>query len=670
MAIDAYRDQYLRYVRELVGAVGDPPAPTETAYPDTAGDTFLAPADPHFDLLSVGLANDQADLLGAVTVAGPIDVGGSTDQCRIMWFFDTRAGGSTSNPWGRQISTPYQADYFLGSWTDSGGGFIFYEWNGSGWDQLHASFNNPGGISQDLSEKTDGIARYTVPLADLGLSDTDDFFFDVVTTNDRGAGFEPGLDHLSNPSQATPDYNTASVAGSYPQHTLTPFDPGAGAYVDGPFTLPPREAHIDALHTLIAPYAFLGSFSGGNSDYGYTTQSFHDSFTLPASYAGGGGWVWGVKPYIEARTDYLRQNVAAPTPLPRVFVNEVLALNETIITDEAGQYEDFVELYNDEDVAVDVSGMYLTDDPAFPLQWQIPSGTVIPAKGFLLVWADNDPADGPLHATFKLSSSGETVALFHNDAGGNVLLDSLTYASLDPDESFGRYPDGSDDLQAFCAVTPEGPNDDDDSCYTDPDPTPAVYVNEWLASNDGVITDEFGDADDMIELYNDENVAVDLGGRYLTDDLADRTKWEIPAGVIIPAKGRLVFWADDETEQGPMHTNFKLSAGGEAVGLFDRTTNQLAEIDAVTFGAQTTDVSEGRSPDGAECLATFTPSPGTANPAGPADVNADGVLNLDDINAFAIAFIGNDLAADCDGSGVLNLDDVNCFATGFLNPCP
>ncbi|MEZ6317775.1 MAG: GC-type dockerin domain-anchored protein [Phycisphaerales bacterium] len=54
----------------------------------------------------------------------------------------------------------------------------------------------------------------------------------------------------------------------------------------------------------------------------------------------------------------------------------------------------------------------------------------------------------------------------------------------------------------------------------------------------------------------------------------------------------------------------------------------------------------------------------------PADINADGVLNLDDINAFATAFVGADLAADVDHNGTLNLDDINTFASAFLAGCP
>jgi len=54
----------------------------------------------------------------------------------------------------------------------------------------------------------------------------------------------------------------------------------------------------------------------------------------------------------------------------------------------------------------------------------------------------------------------------------------------------------------------------------------------------------------------------------------------------------------------------------------------------------------------------------------PADLNADGVLNLDDINLFAAAFTSGDLAADLDDNGVLNLDDINSFAQAFVAGCP
>ncbi|MEO0515626.1 MAG: CotH kinase family protein [Planctomycetota bacterium] len=627
LEIDAYRDQYLRYVRELVGAEGEVTPPVQTIFADAAGDVFNSVTDPHFDLVEVSIANDQTNLLASVSVAGPIDVGGDTDQARIVFFFDTRPGGSTSNPWGRAINTAREADFFLGTWTDAGGGFLFYEWDGSNWAFRNASFDNAGGINQDLSDKIQGIARYTLPFAKLGLTETDALTFDVVTTNDRGASVEPGLDHLSSSMIATPNYDTPSTAGVYRNHTLAPFTPSPGSLTEGPFTLAPREAKIDAIKDQLAPFAFQGSFANGNMDFGYTNADFLASFDQPAVYGGGAPWAWGIKPYINARTDYLRLNTPAPDPLPPIYINEVISTNNTIIADEAGQFEDFIELYNAGPETVDLSGMWLSDDPGTPREWRIPDGTTIPAGGYIIIWADNDPADGPLHATFGLSSGGETVALFHNDDNNVVLIDTLTFPALNADESWGRFPDGADNTQAFCAVTPAAPNDNDDTCFITPGPTPRVFINEWLAGNDGVILDPAGEDDDMFELYNDEPNPVDLGGRFLTDDLSDPTKWQIPDGVTIPAKGYLTFWADEDLAQGPLHADFKLSKGGEHIGLFDRPGNGLAQIDAVTFGQQTDDVSEGRAPDGSSCFAFFTPSPGRANPAGLADLNGDGLLD-------------------------------------------
>lgn len=671
MAIDAYHDQYLRYVRELVGAVGEPSEPVETLYTDTLGDTFNAGSDPHFDIDSVALANDESNLLVEVRVAGPIDVGGSTNQARIVFFLDTQPGGSTSNPWGRAIDTGVQADYFIGSWTDNGGGFLFYAWDGGGWDLRHASFDNPNGFAQDLSDKTDGIARYTFPLAPMGLSDTDSISFDVVTTNDRGVGFDPGVDHLSNPAQATPNYDTPSVAGVYRSHTLEPFVPGGTSSVETIFTLGTREAHIDALRDTLEPYAFTGSFANGNADYGYSGDDFYDSFEFPASYSGGSPWAWGVKPYIEARTAFLRANVPAPATLPKLFVNEVLASNGSIAMDEAGDFEDYIEIYNGDDVTIDLSGMQLSDDIFDPLKWAFPEGTTMAPGAFLIVWCDDEPAEGPLHATFKLSAGGESAVLSHRADEGSVLIDAITYPGLITDQSYGRTPDGSESFEIFCAVTPGFGNDPRDDCFSEPDPTPAIFVNEWLASNDGIVLDEFGDADDFIELYNAEASAIDLGGRYLTDDLSNRTKWEIPAGVTIEAGGYLVIWADDQPEQGPLHATFKLGAGGEAVGLFDRNGNQLAQIDAVTFGAQDTDIAEGRGPDGSDCRLFFSPTPAAANPLGLADLAMPtGLLDFFDVSAFLTFYAAGDSRVDFNGDGIINFFDVSAFLAAYSTPCP
>ncbi len=151
---------------------------------------------------------------------------------------------------------------------------------------------------------------------------------------------------------------------------------------------------------------------------------------------------------------------------------------------------------------------------------------------------------------------------------------------------------------------------------------PTVVINEFMAQNVGSLQDPHGDFDDWIELYNYGDNAVNLAGCYLSDELTDPTKWRIPAGdpavTTIPAHGFLLIWADQEGSQGLLHANFKLSAGGESIGLYDA---QGSLLDSLTFGAQTVDVSCGRLPDGTgQWQPLAGPTPGAPNQGVSADI--------------------------------------------------
>lgn len=122
-----------------------------------------------------------------------------------------------------------------------------------------------------------------------------------------------------------------------------------------------------------------------------------------------------------------------------------------------------------------------------------------------------------------------------------------------------------------------------------------VVINEIMASNSTTASDENGDFDDWIELYNTSGAAVDLSGYFLSDNPANLTKWTFPAGTSIAANGYLIVWADEEQEQGPLHCNFKLSASGEQLYLLDP---QSQWVDTLNFGLQTTDLGYARVPNG------------------------------------------------------------------------
>src|SRR4030042_4150080 len=88
-----------------------------------------------------------------------------------------------------------------------------------------------------------------------------------------------------------------------------------------------------------------------------------------------------------------------------LVINEIMASNSSTIQDPQGQYDDWIEIYNSGNTAVNVGGMYLTDDLSIPTKWRLPtntpSATTIPAHGYLLIWADENTADSGLHANFN-----------------------------------------------------------------------------------------------------------------------------------------------------------------------------------------------------------------------------------------------------------------------------
>lgn len=125
---------------------------------------------------------------------------------------------------------------------------------------------------------------------------------------------------------------------------------------------------------------------------------------------------------------------------PPVVINEVMASNVSTAADEAGQYEDWIELYNLSSQPVDLSGFALSDNPANLRKWEFPTGTVIPANGYLIVWADEDGTQGPLHASFKLSASGETISLVDT---ATRFLDNISFDQQTADLGYARVPNGT-----------------------------------------------------------------------------------------------------------------------------------------------------------------------------------------------------------------------------------
>jgi hypothetical protein len=131
-----------------------------------------------------------------------------------------------------------------------------------------------------------------------------------------------------------------------------------------------------------------------------------------------------------------------------VVTDENLYINEIYASGD-----DWIELFNNTDASKDVSGYKIYDDEAN--KYNLPSGTVVPAKGFLVIFCDD--LNTGLHTNFKLSSAGETVYLENQS---NLLVDKVLYPALMNGQSYGRYPDGSTNF-AVSGNTTEGASNGD-----------------------------------------------------------------------------------------------------------------------------------------------------------------------------------------------------------------
>ncbi|WP_461094410.1 CotH kinase family protein [Spirosoma gilvum] len=127
----------------------------------------------------------------------------------------------------------------------------------------------------------------------------------------------------------------------------------------------------------------------------------------------------------------------------QLYINELMASNARTITDGSGAYEDWFEIYNPNATPVDIAGYYVSDNTTLT-KYRLPTGssqTIIPANGFIVLWASDMPIRGTLHVGFKLSADGEMLSLVQPD--GITLVDQVTFGPQRTDVSWGRQPNGS-----------------------------------------------------------------------------------------------------------------------------------------------------------------------------------------------------------------------------------
>ena len=98
-------------------------------------------------------------------------------------------------------------------------------------------------------------------------------------------------------------------------------------------------------------------------------------------------------------------------------INEIIAINNSVkeSIDLSNEYEDWIEIYNCTDTELNLHNCYLSDLKSDLKKWKFPTGTRIPAKGYLTLWADGHIHQPGLHTNFKLDGNGEAVYLSNQE---------------------------------------------------------------------------------------------------------------------------------------------------------------------------------------------------------------------------------------------------------------
>lgn len=122
-----------------------------------------------------------------------------------------------------------------------------------------------------------------------------------------------------------------------------------------------------------------------------------------------------------------------------LVINEFLAINENSESDEFGNHLDWIELYNNQVIPLNLGGYFLSDKSNNPAKYEFPEPTILAAGGYVTVWAAGLAGISPFHADFALSGDGEYVHLYNKDT---MTLDFVRFGAQLADISIGRYENG------------------------------------------------------------------------------------------------------------------------------------------------------------------------------------------------------------------------------------
>jgi len=155
-----------------------------------------------------------------------------------------------------------------------------------------------------------------------------------------------------------------------------------------------------------------------------------------------------------------------------LVINEIMPINEATITDESGDYDGWLELYNGGPLSINLTGMAISTGLDGQMRWELPA-VMIRSGEHKLVWLDGQETEGPLHAPLNMYAGGDVIRLSVPSAAGGREIDHREYGRMQADQSVGRSRDGAADWIHQNEPTPGAPNS---GLIVHPGPVPSAVV--------------------------------------------------------------------------------------------------------------------------------------------------------------------------------------------------
>jgi len=133
-----------------------------------------------------------------------------------------------------------------------------------------------------------------------------------------------------------------------------------------------------------------------------------------------------------------------------------MASNGSAIADDDGEYNDWIEIHNYGEDAVDLEGYGLSDKESDPFRWVFPAFSIEPGE-YMLIWASGKDRLDPMHRCTRISASKpRRRGLAHPSLGTQI--DFMEPTPMAPNISYGRYPNGTGAWFFYDESTPGEPN--------------------------------------------------------------------------------------------------------------------------------------------------------------------------------------------------------------------